>query len=155
MFNLKLETSNDRSEEINALLGKGSEFDGKLVFEGNVRIDGKFKGEIISQGKLVIAEGAQVSAEIKVDAVVISGNVNGNIIAKGRVELHTPAKLVGNIQAGSLVIDEGVTFDGNCKMTKHEEESNTIKETPIINNEIEHNPDLPVFERFEKKFHKK
>ena len=52
--------------EINALLGKGSEFEGKLLFEGTVRIDGKFKGEIKSSDTLIVGEGAKVEAEISV-----------------------------------------------------------------------------------------
>src|SRR6185369_8189556 len=40
--------------EINTLLGRGSSFDGKLTFEGTVRIDGKISGEIFSNDVLVI-----------------------------------------------------------------------------------------------------
>ena len=36
--------------EITALLGRGTEFTGKLAFDGKVRIDGTFRGEIFSDG---------------------------------------------------------------------------------------------------------
>jgi len=49
-----------RPSELNALLGKGSSFEGKLLFEGSVRIDGKFTGEIVSTDTLIIGEGADV-----------------------------------------------------------------------------------------------
>src|SRR5690242_12755335 len=102
--------------EINTLLGRGSEFEGKLTFEGTVRIDGKLSGEIFSDDVLVVGEGAEISAEIEVGVIIVEGNVNGNIRAKKAVELHAPAKIKGNIETPSLYIDKGVIFEGHCKM---------------------------------------
>jgi len=102
--------------DLNALLGKGSEFEGKLTFEGTVRIDGKFSGEIHTNDVLVIGEGARVQAEINAGSVVINGEVQGNIRAKTSIELHPPAKVRGNLEAPSLSIDKGVMFEGTCKM---------------------------------------
>jgi len=102
--------------EINTLLGRGSEFEGKLTFEGTVRVDGKLSGEIFSEDVLVVGEGAQVNAEIDVGVIIVEGNVTGNIRAKRAVELHTPARVRGNIETPSLYIDKGVMFEGNCRM---------------------------------------
>jgi cytoskeletal protein CcmA (bactofilin family) len=102
--------------EINTLLGRGSEFEGKLTFEGTVRIDGKLSGEIFSDDVLVVGEGAEISAEIEVGVIIVEGNVNGNIRAKKAVELHAPARIKGNIETPSLYIDKGVIFEGHCKM---------------------------------------
>ena len=113
----KRETRKISSEkEMNAFLGKGTEFEGKLVFNGAVRMDGKFSGEIFSSGNLIIGETAVINAEIKVDTIVISGSVSGNIDAKSRIELYPPGKLYGNINAPVLVVNEGVIFEGNCQM---------------------------------------
>ena len=46
--------------EITTLLGRGATFEGKLTFEGTVRIDGRFKGEVFSEDVLVIGDGAQM-----------------------------------------------------------------------------------------------
>lgn len=105
------------NNQLNALLGKGSEFQGKLTFEGSVRIDGRFTGEIFSDGELIIGEGAEVQAEIRVGSVSVYGNVTGNITAADSVELHAPASLRGNIASPALHIDKGVFFDGACQMT--------------------------------------
>jgi cytoskeletal protein CcmA (bactofilin family) len=102
--------------DLNALLGKGSEFEGKLTFEGTVRIDGKFSGEIHTNDVLVIGEGARVQAEINAGSVVINGEVQGNIRAKTSIELHHPARVRGNLEAPSLSIDKGVIFEGTSKM---------------------------------------
>jgi cytoskeletal protein CcmA (bactofilin family) len=109
-------TSGNGTGEVTTLLGRGSEFEGKLSFEGTVRVDGKLSGEIFTDDVLIIGEGAEVHAEINVGAVVIEGTVHGNIHAKRSVEIHTPARVRGNISTPSLSIDKGVIFDGQCQM---------------------------------------
>src|SRR4029077_6668819 len=100
--------------EITALLGRGTQFEGKLHFEGRVRIDGVFKGEIRSDDTLIIGDGADVHAEIDVSTVIVRGGaVNGNIRAKTQLEIHAPGKVIGNIHSPSLFIDRGVEFQGS------------------------------------------
>jgi len=108
----------------NTFIGKGSEFVGKLTFEGTVRIDGKIDGEIFSKGTLIVGPEAEVKAKIHVDTVYISGLVRGNISAAKKIVMKAPGRLYGNIQTPTLVVEEGVIFEGNCKMdsvAQHEE----------------------------------
>jgi cytoskeletal protein CcmA (bactofilin family) len=102
--------------DLNALLGRGSEFEGKLTFEGTVRIDGKFTGTIVTNDVLVVGEGAKIQAEISCGTVIVHGEINGDVKAKNAVELHHPARMKGNIDTPSLMIEKGVTFEGQCKM---------------------------------------
>lgn len=103
--------------EITALLGRGTRFEGKLYFEGRVRIDGIFKGEIKSDDTLIIGDGAEVHAEIDVATVIVRGGaVHGNVRASQAIEIHSPGKLIGNISSPSLYIERGVEFQGSCRM---------------------------------------
>jgi cytoskeletal protein CcmA (bactofilin family) len=103
---------------INAFLGKDTEFEGKLSFNGAVRIDGRFKGEIFTEGSLIVGESAVLESDINVSHIIISGEVRGNIIADTRIEIHAPGKVFGNIQAHSVIIDKGVVFEGSCRMSE-------------------------------------
>ncbi|HLT30379.1 MAG TPA: polymer-forming cytoskeletal protein [Myxococcaceae bacterium] len=105
-----------RAGELSSLLGKGSEFEGKLAFEGQVRIDGKFSGQISTKDVLVIADGAKVSAEVSAGTVIIHGQFEGNIHATQLVELKTPARVKGTIETPALAMDRGVVFEGSTKM---------------------------------------
>src|SRR5215813_7678447 len=102
--------------EITTLLGRGAAFEGKLTFEGTVRIDGRFKGEVFSDDVLVIGEGAVVEAEIDIGEVIIQGTVVGNIKAKRSIEIHAPGRVKGDIHTPSLQIDKGVIFEGRSFM---------------------------------------
>jgi cytoskeletal protein CcmA (bactofilin family) len=107
---------NEAVGEINTLLGRGSEFEGKLTFEGTVRIDGKLSGEIFSDDVLIVGEGAEVSAEIEIGLLIVQGTVIGNIRAKRGVELHAPGKVRGDITTPVLQVEKGVIFEGRSHM---------------------------------------
>ena len=114
------------TQPVTTLLGKGSEFEGKLSFEGTVRVDGKLTGEIFTDDVLVVGEGAEVNAEVTVGSIVIQGTVRGNITAKRSVEIHSPGRVKGNINTPSLFIEKGVFFDGHCQM----ESSSAVSDSP-------------------------
>lgn len=132
MAMLKREEENvvARPGEIHTLLGKGSEFEGKLTFEGQVRIDGKFSGQIFTKDTLVIGDGARVNAEINAGTVIVNGVVEGNIRATQIIELHQPGRIKGNLEAPALSIDRGVIFEGSCKM-ENISKGGAVAPTPI------------------------
>jgi cytoskeletal protein CcmA (bactofilin family) len=102
--------------EITTLLGRGAAFEGKLTFDGTVRIDGRFKGEVFSDDVLVIGEGAHVEAEIDIGEVIVQGTVVGNIKAKRSIEIHAPGRVKGDLHTPNLQIDKGVIFEGRSFM---------------------------------------
>jgi cytoskeletal protein CcmA (bactofilin family) len=105
--------------QVTALLDRGCSFEGRLTFEGTVRIGGEFKGEIFTNDTLVINKGAEIEAQIEADSVIISGKVTGNIFARRRVVMHPPATFKGTVTTPSLRIDEGVLFEGASYMPKN------------------------------------
>ena len=102
--------------EITTLLGRGATFEGKLTFDGTVRIDGRFKGEVFSDDTLVIGEGAHVEAEIDVGEIIIQGSVVGNVTARRSIEIHAPGRVKGDLHTPTLQIDKGVVFEGRSFM---------------------------------------
>jgi len=93
--------------------------EGNVKFSGpvNLRISGKFEGELESKGVLIISEKADVKAKIiKGEEIRISGRVTGDIVSTKRLELSAPAKVIGNIKAPILVINEGAILKGECQM---------------------------------------
>jgi len=103
---------------VTALLDQGASFEGKLTFEGTVRIGGHFKGEIFTRDTLIVSPGSSVEAQIEADMVVISGHVQGNVFARRKVVMHPPAVFRGTVTTPSLRIDEGVVFEGASYMPK-------------------------------------
>jgi cytoskeletal protein CcmA (bactofilin family) len=105
--------------EIHALLGRGTEFDGVLAFEGRVRVDGRFKGRIFSEGVLILGDGAEVEAEIEVGTLIVrGGTLRGNVVARQLIEIHAEGRVHGDIAAPQIDIDKGCLFEGKCTMTQ-------------------------------------
>lgn len=118
LFKREEEFVSTRPGDIHTLLGKGSEFTGKLTFEGQVRIDGKFNGEISTKDTIVIGDGARVEATINAGTVIIHGTVVGNVTAAQIIELKQPGRVKGDITTPALTIERGAAYDGTCKMVE-------------------------------------
>lgn len=115
-------------EEVRAFLGKGAEFIGKLIFNGAVRIDGDFQGEVYGQGSLDIGEGALVKANIEVNSVYIGGDVWGNIVVKEKINIHSTGKFYGDVRTPVFIMEEGAVFDGRSHMTEIGEKKMAVAE---------------------------
>ena len=85
-------------EEFEFLLGRNSILCGNLQTKGASRIDGHFKGIIVSENDVLIGP---------------NGNVTGNIVARGTLEILASGVLNGDIKAGSLVVEPGAVLRGN------------------------------------------
>lgn len=108
-------------DKIRTTLGKETNFNGLMRFKDSLKIDGKFQGEIISNGFLYIESGAVVKANIKVGSIIIGGVVRGNVEAIEKLEMLTTGQVFGNIRTAKLKIADGVVFDGKCEMIKNPE----------------------------------
>lgn len=101
---------------VSTVLGRETSFEGVLEFKRPLQINGRFEGEIITEGVLLIGESAQVKANIRAGTVVVGGHVYGNIEARNRLEMLETGRVHGNIKTAKLQIADGVVFDGNCEM---------------------------------------
>lgn len=123
---MKKETPIEKSE-IKAFLGPGSQFEGKLLFDEIVRLDGTFRGEITSRDTLIVGKTADLQAEVNVGTLILSGRFKGNIKAAHRVELRAPANVEGSIETPILVVEEGVVVNSTLVMKK--------EGTPVVEGE--------------------
>jgi cytoskeletal protein CcmA (bactofilin family) len=103
--------------QIAGLIDVGSEFKGELSFKGSFRIEGTFKGTILSDSLLIIGERGKVEADIKVGQVIVNGEIRGTIEARDRVEVHDKGRVFGTILAPKLIVEEGAFLEANCQTT--------------------------------------
>lgn len=98
------------------VIGADTQIKGELSFDTTARILGKVDGQITSKGELQIGEGASCRAALDAGKIIIDGYVEGNINARERVQLNSKAKVVGDVSAGTLVVAEGASFIGHCRV---------------------------------------
>lgn len=112
----------ETEEIISGLLGPGSMFEGRISFEGTLRIDGKVNGEIIckndSPSTVIITEEAVVEANIIADVIIVSGMLSGNLKAIEKLEVISPGRVEGLVYTSDLSIQDGALFQGECVMIR-------------------------------------
>ena len=111
-----------KSEElpIKAYLGSDAFFKGVLNFEGTVRIDGVFEGQVDTNDTLVIGETGDMKADINVGTLICKGQLNGAVVASKKIEMHPASKIKGDIHTPALSIGLGAMLDGQLNMTGRE-----------------------------------
>jgi cytoskeletal protein CcmA (bactofilin family) len=87
------QTRQSESNIVNSIIGEGSEFKGEFKINGLLRIDGRFKGTIETDGKVLIGQSGEALTDIRARLVVIGGTVKGNIFATERVFSCPPQDL--------------------------------------------------------------
>jgi cytoskeletal protein CcmA (bactofilin family) len=119
-----------KGADLSAYIDEASEIEGRYTFSGTVMLNGKFKGEISSSDTLIIGEKGIVNADIQCGIVLVNGEVTGNILGSARVELRGSARVYGDVEAPVVVVEEGVLFEGHCRMTKGRSEAGPVVAAP-------------------------
>jgi len=117
-----------KKKEIDTFLGPQTQIQGTISFEGGMRIEGKFEGDVISKsGDIIVGPQAIIKGDLKVGSALVMGEVKGCIEAETRIEIHPPGKMIGDIRAPFILIDPGVVFNGQCIVT-NENDNNSETE---------------------------
>ncbi|MFC7678332.1 polymer-forming cytoskeletal protein [Paenibacillus sp. GCM10028914] len=98
------------------LISQGSQIDGTLNCDADLRIDGKFNGSIESQGNVTIGESAIARSNISAKEVIIAGQVYGDISAEGKLTITPTGQMHGDVNVSSLIIMEGGVLNGASHM---------------------------------------
>lgn len=98
----------------------GAAFEGTLRLREGLRIDSEFRGEIVSEGTVVVGEAAGIEADIRAREVVILGAVVGNVFGRRQVTLRAGARLHGDVETPCLEIERHAFFNGRTAMARPE-----------------------------------
>jgi cytoskeletal protein CcmA (bactofilin family) len=100
-----------------ACLEPGVEVEGNLkAASGCIRLNTRIKGDIVSEGALVLYDQGEVEGNIEARVVTITGKVKGNVYAKERLEIKEHGSVVGDVYTSCLLMDPGGFFEGQCHM---------------------------------------
>jgi cytoskeletal protein CcmA (bactofilin family) len=102
---------------INSIIGEGTRFKGEFDLSGLLRIDGDFSGVIRTKGKVLIGRNGRAECTLHAGTVVVGGVVRGEIFSTEKVIILSTGLVLGTITTPRLIIEEGVIFNGSCKVT--------------------------------------
>ncbi len=98
------------------IISNGVKIEGTVTTNGNIRVDGEIKGDIISENNITVGESGSVNGKINASIISIGGTVTGSLEAKEKLTLTSRGKINGDIIVKAFVIEDGGLFNGNCKM---------------------------------------
>lgn len=99
------------------VIANGTQLEGNVVTNGDIRVDGIVKGHIVSKAKVIVGREGRVEGNITCSNIEIEGHVNAESLnVSNLISLKATANLLGNIAAGKIAIEPGAEFSGNCKM---------------------------------------
>jgi cytoskeletal protein CcmA (bactofilin family) len=97
------------------IISPGVTLEGKLKSDGNIRIDGKIKGDVKANGNVTVGTKGEIEGEVNAQTIILGGKIIGSVNAGEKVVLESAAKLNGDLITKILVVEEGASFNGNCK----------------------------------------
>lgn len=109
-------------DEVNTIVGQGTEFRGTIQARGTLRIEGRVEGEIAVQGDLLVSESGWVKANVRARHATVAGELEGDMNLSGRLEIAPSGKVKGKITVAKLAVSDGGFFQGNCAMGSDEQE---------------------------------
>ncbi len=107
---------NESFGKVSGFIDKDTEITGDIRFKDSFRIDGKFKGKILSGSSLIIGETGDVEADIEAGSISINGKVKGTLSATELIEIFSQGRVIGKMVTPRLIIEEGAFFQGSCQM---------------------------------------
>jgi cytoskeletal protein CcmA (bactofilin family) len=110
--------STARQGDLNGFLDRGSHLRGELQFDAHFRVHGRFTGEVITDGELIVGEGGEVEGDLRVGQVIVSGTIRGSIQASRRVQITSTGKVFADVDTPALIVEDGALFEGRCAMSR-------------------------------------
>ncbi|MGL4366741.1 MAG: bactofilin family protein [Brevinemataceae bacterium] len=106
------------------IIGSNSIFEGKIKLNGELRIDGKYKGTELNIQNLIVGKQGTIHSDIKTECLTVEGTICGNIISRIRAMFLPTAKILGNISTPELIIQHGVILEGLCRVSPNPDKDN-------------------------------
>ena len=106
--------SSINTEGLTCIIAKGTVIDGKITSTENMRIDGKIKGQVVCDKRLVMDAGGVVEGDVQAGESTIKGRVVGTVTVTDTLHLLESSFIKGDIKAKKLHVEEGAKYDGKC-----------------------------------------
>jgi cytoskeletal protein CcmA (bactofilin family) len=104
-----------RGEGGESVIAANLTIEGKIEGSGNVRMAGRFKGDVRIDGNFNIDPGAHLTGQVLAAVVVVGGELQGNIESAKRVDVLEGGVIVGDVKAGSITVAAGSRMRGHVE----------------------------------------
>lgn len=97
-------------------INHGTTFEGSIMSDGDLRIEGIIRGTIHTKAKVAIGPTGLIEGDVHCKSADIEGRIVGDLEVSEVLTLKSAAIVEGNIYTAKIVIENGAHFDGICNM---------------------------------------
>ena len=97
-------------------LVQGTNMEGNVQADKDIRIDGTLRGSLNCKGKVIIGPTGYITGDITCENAVIEGRFEGVLIVGDVLHVKETAKIDGEVFTQKLVVQPGSIFNVKCKM---------------------------------------
>lgn len=116
---------NTEAEQVN-LISENTKIEGTLSTEGNIRMSGYVKGDIVCTGKVMVSSTGRVEGTVNSEIIENAGKIQGTVIANNRLKVNRSGKINGDIKIQALEIEKGGLINGNIEMQQNGKRSKPL-----------------------------
>lgn len=116
MFNQEEKKVAEELSNSSNIIGKGTTLEGNIEAYGNIRIEGRVVGSIVTKSKVALGKSCKVEGNILAQNAEVAGEVKGIVEVSDLLLLKSSAVIHGDIITNKLIVEAGATFNGGCKM---------------------------------------
>ena len=122
MFNKDEKRAEAVQSNTSNIISRGTIMEGNIKTPGNLRIEGRVIGNLITKSKAALAQSSYVDGNILAKNAEIAGEVKGKVEVSEMLILKPTCVIHGEIITNKLIVESGATFNGGCTMGAQMEE---------------------------------
>lgn len=110
----------DKEGRVDSIIGRSTLIKGDMKVDGSLKMDGRIEGNVSASEIFIAGKDSTTKGNVQCKGAIIAGRIDGNVSAHTTVEMQQGAHIVGDIICKGLIVQDGVFFEGNCRMSEKE-----------------------------------
>lgn len=108
-------------------INQDTSMEGEIFSKNDIRLDGIFNGKINTEKKIIIGIKGAFSGKLKCKNLIVEGSIQGEATVSNSTSLIATSSFNGILSTHKFSVEEGASFDGDCKTIVKNYPTDTIK----------------------------
>ena len=127
--------NNNSETGINRIV-EGTQIEGTINSDSNLRIDGEFKGQIVTKGRLVVGLKGKVSGTVNCLCCDVEGTLEGEVTVLELLSMKSSSTVQGDLYYGQLSVEAGAKALGTFRMGISEDKDSLVQAKEQVKEQV-------------------
>ncbi|MBT7651978.1 MAG: polymer-forming cytoskeletal protein [Flavobacteriales bacterium] len=127
--------NNNSETGINRIV-EGTQIEGTINSDSNLRIDGEFKGNLVTKGRLVVGLKGKVSGTVNCLCCDVEGTLEGEVTVLELLSMKSSSTVQGDLYYGQLSVEAGAKALGTFRMGISEDKDSLVQAKEQVKEQV-------------------